>query len=106
VIETLSAILQNSPAFRAGLFFCIGAVLGSFMTALMYRLPRRLNWTTDRSRCTSCGHALGVPDLVPILSWVCLRGRCRHCGTSVSWRYPLTEMLWGLGIMGLSFLLF
>lgn len=88
--------LSINPAFRAGLFFCLGICLGSFTTALVYRIPRKLNWTTDRSRCTSCHHALGVLDLVPIFSWVFLRGKCRHCGARVSIRYPLIELGFGL----------
>lgn len=92
MIETYTLLFQNSPALRAGLFFILGACLGSFMTALAYRLPRGLDWVSDRSRCTSCGHALGMPDLVPIFSWVFLRGRCRHCGADVSARYPAIEL--------------
>lgn len=87
-----------SPAFRAGLFFILGLCIGSFVTALTYRIPRKLNWTTDRSRCTSCNHVLGVPDLVPVLSWLCLRGKCRHCSASIPARYPLIEL--GFGISG------
>ena len=95
--------LQGSPAIRAGLFFCLGLCLGSFMTALAYRLPRGLNWTTDRSRCPSCGHTLGVPDLVPLFSWLFLRGKCRHCHTPIPVRYPLIELAFGLlfGCVGL-----
>lgn len=89
-------IAFDNPAFRAGLFFCLGLCFGSFLSAVTYRVPRKLNWTTDRSRCTSCGHALGVPDLVPVFSWMFLRGRCRHCGTSISVRYPLLELGFGI----------
>jgi leader peptidase (prepilin peptidase)/N-methyltransferase len=30
-----------------------------------------------------------------VLSWVFLRGRCRKCGVSVSWQYPLVELITG-----------
>lgn len=106
MIETLIEYLRISPAVRAGLFFCLGACLGSFITALMHRLPRRLNWTTDRSRCPECGHVLGIVDLVPILSWVFLRGRCRYCATRISKRYPLIEIALGIAFICASVILF
>lgn len=73
----------------------LGLVLGSAMTALAWRVPRGESWVHGRSKCPGCGHLLGVPDLVPVLSWALARGRCRHCGVRVSFRYPLTELLCG-----------
>ena len=77
--------------------FILGAVLGSFATAVAYRLPRGENWVSDRSRCPSCGAIIRARDNVPILSWLLLRGRCRDCGEPISKRYPLTEF--GLGAL-------
>jgi leader peptidase (prepilin peptidase)/N-methyltransferase len=77
--------------------FVLGAILGSFATAVAYRLPRGENWVSDRSRCPSCGATIRARDNVPILSWVLLRGRCRDCGEPISKRYPLTEL--GLGVL-------
>jgi hypothetical protein len=71
----------------------LGLVFGSFVTALSYRLPRGESISHGRSRCPSCAHVLGVPDLVPVLSWVGHGGKCRHCGTKISWRYPLIELV-------------
>src|SRR5437870_4481395 len=68
-----------------------GLILGSAVTAIAYRVPRGISWAHGRSRCTACGHELGVRDLVPVLSWASTFGRCRHCGTRIAWRYPLTE---------------
>lgn len=86
----------------AGVFFCFGLIIGSFATALVYRLPRGLDWVSARSRCPSCGHVLGVPDLVPVFSWLFLRGRCRHCGTKIPARYPLIELSFGLAAAALG----
>lgn len=88
--------LDYNPAIKAGLFFVLGVCFGSFVTALLYRLPRRLNWTSDRSRCTSCHHALGVKDLVPVLSWLMAGGKCRYCKAKISARYPLIEIAVGV----------
>lgn len=71
----------------------VGLVLGSAVSAIVWRVPRRISWVHGRSACTACGHPLGVLDLIPVLSWMFARGRCRHCGARVSWRYPLTELL-------------
>jgi leader peptidase (prepilin peptidase)/N-methyltransferase len=78
----------------AGLFV-LGAVLRSFATAVAHRLPRGENWVSDRSRCPSCGAAIGARDNVPIVSWLLLRGRCRDCGEPISPRYPLAELALG-----------
>lgn len=77
--------------------FVLGAVLGSFASALAYRLPRGENWVTERSRCPECGAQISARDNIPILSWLLLRGRCRDCGEPISPRYPLVEA--GLGAL-------
>lgn len=70
----------------------LGAGLGSFASALAYRIPRDISWTgRTRSRCTACNAVLTARDLVPLLSWMMHRGRCRHCGATVSARYPVME---------------
>lgn len=83
-----------------GTFFCLlGAIFGSGMTALSWRLPRGESWARGRSRCPRCEHVLGPLELVPVLSWLATRGRCRFCGAPVSARYPLIELscaLWSL----------
>ncbi len=76
--------------FLAGGF---GMIFGSFATALIYRLPREINWVSKRSSCTSCGKNLSIPDLIPIFSYIFLFGRCRHCKTSYSIKYLIIEIL-------------
>jgi leader peptidase (prepilin peptidase) / N-methyltransferase len=72
--------------------FVLGAVLGSFLTVVAHRLPRKEQFVTGRSRCPECGAQIAARDNVPILSWVALRGRCRGCGAAISPRYPLAEL--------------
>lgn len=76
-----------------GLAAVLGAVMGSFVNCLAWRTVHGESVLAGRSHCTSCGHALGPLDLVPIVSWVALRGRCRHCGQRVSPRYVVVEVL-------------
>jgi leader peptidase (prepilin peptidase) / N-methyltransferase len=69
----------------------LGAVFGSFLNVVAYRLPRRESLVKPRSRCPSCGAPVRPYDNVPILSWLLLRGRCRGCSARISPRYPLVE---------------
>lgn len=74
----------------------LGAVLGSFLNCAAWRIANGESFLKGSSHCPHCGHPLGVPDLIPLLSWCFLRGRCRYCGTKVSVRYPLTELFFAL----------
>ncbi len=49
----------------------------------------------DRSRCESCGAALGPRDLIPLLSYAMLRGACRRCRAPIDpfhWRVELAAL--------------
>jgi leader peptidase (prepilin peptidase) / N-methyltransferase len=76
--------------------FVLGAVMGSFATAVAHRLPRGENWVSDRSRCPDCGAEIRARDNVPLVSWLILRGRCRDCGGRISASYPLAELTLGV----------
>lgn len=81
------------------LWTAMGLCLFSFVNALVYRLPNKMDVVRGRSICPFCKRRLKPRDLVPVASWVLLRGRCRYCHEKISLRYPLTE-IWG-GICGL-----
>jgi leader peptidase (prepilin peptidase)/N-methyltransferase len=80
----------------AVLAFVGGAIIGSFLNVVAYRLPRGESLSRPASRCPSCGTPIKPYDNVPVLSWLVLRGRCRACGASISARYPLVELGTGL----------
>jgi leader peptidase (prepilin peptidase)/N-methyltransferase len=71
----------------------LGAVIGSFLNVVAYRLPRRESLIRPASRCPACGTHVKPYDNIPILSWLWLRGRCRSCAAPISPRYPLVEAL-------------
>lgn len=73
----------------------LGAVFGSFLNVVVYRLPRRESLVRPASRCTTCGAPIRPYDNIPVLSWLLLRGRCRYCSAPISVRYPLVEALTG-----------
>lgn len=70
----------------------LGLVIGSFLAAILTRWPRGEAVRSGRSRCDSCGAALGVRDLLPLLSWLSTRGRCRHCGAAIDRRHLAAEI--------------
>lgn len=79
----------------------LGLVFGSFVTAVSYRVPRRIPWFGKggesgidgcRSVCPSCRTKLKPLDLIPVLSWVVQCGACRHCGALIPRSYPLIEL--------------
>ncbi|HLL15030.1 MAG TPA: prepilin peptidase [Pyrinomonadaceae bacterium] len=106
-------LLQNPTAyadpslmpFPIALIFIstLGALIGSFLNVVIYRVPREESIAFPNSRCPSCGTAIRPYDNVPILSFIVLGGRCRACGVSISPRYPAIEALTAL-LFGLVFL--
>ena len=75
--------------------FILGAVIGSFLNVVIIRVPNHepISGAHNRSHCMSCGHQLGVLDLVPILSYIFLLGRCRYCKARISPRYWIVELI-------------
>lgn len=96
-----------------------GLCVGSFLNVVIYRLPKMMEraWRADcaelagqelpkeepynlvvpRSRCPGCGRGISAIENVPLASWLVLRGKCAGCGRRISARYPLVELLGGLG---------
>lgn len=104
------------------LFGLLGLALGSFVNALVWRIykqaeaQKKLSKKTvkktsaskaaqnkkvsgkysilrGRSMCVECQHQLSAKDLIPIISWLSLRGKCRYCQKSISWQYPVVELV-------------
>jgi leader peptidase (prepilin peptidase)/N-methyltransferase len=73
----------------------LGLVLGSFATALIYRVPQDISWSSRKSRsfCPHCKNFLKLRDLMPVFSWLAGGGKCRHCKESIEKFYPLTEIM-------------
>ena len=82
--------------------FCFGLVFGSFFNVVIYRLPRGLSLVKPGSSCPICGHRLRAGELIPVLSFLWQRGACRVCGEKISWRYPVVELVTGLGFAFLA----
>lgn len=72
---------------------CVGMMLGSFLSVLLFRWPDWYGVIAGRSRCARCLRALSWYELIPLLSWIGLRGSCRHCAKRISVLYPLLEFM-------------
>ena len=59
------------------------AAFASFAVCAGYRIAHGKDWIKERSVCDSCGHVLGLLDLIPIFSYIFLRGRCRYCHAKI-----------------------
>ncbi len=86
----------NEAWFRAILGFIVGIILGSFITMLSYRLPRKLSITLPPSSCPHCHKTLQIRDLVPVVSWLIAHGKCRFCGAEIGARYVWIEIATGV----------
>jgi len=122
----MSEVFTLFPIFfivSAGLF---GALVGSFLNVVIYRLPvmmkhewqlecyeflneyesdsdfkppqskSKFNLVVPRSKCPQCNHLIGAIENIPIISFIFLLGKCRHCSTKISIRYPFIELLTAL----------
>jgi leader peptidase (prepilin peptidase)/N-methyltransferase len=86
-------MLDGSTFTLTGFAFALGAIVGSFLNVVIYRLPRRESIVTPRSSCPHCAALIPWWANIPILSWVGLRGRCYRCRARISLRYPAVELL-------------
>jgi leader peptidase (prepilin peptidase)/N-methyltransferase len=82
----------TAPIFWALALAGLGAIIGSFLGALVVRWPAGRSIITGRSRCDACGHPVRGRDLIPILSALRLRGRCRDCAAPIA---PVHGMMEG-----------
>ena len=72
--------------------FIIGAIIGSFIGALTYRMSEGISIAHGRSFCPKCKKQIAAFDNIPILSYLILLGKCRNCKKKISIRYPIIEL--------------
>ncbi|MBV8033278.1 MAG: prepilin peptidase [Betaproteobacteria bacterium] len=108
-----------SPGVFPWVALVVGLCIGSFLNVVIHRLPKmmeaewraecaelagapapateRFNLFVPRSRCPSCGKQISALENVPVLSYLFLKGRCSGCHAKVSLKYPVVELLAGIG---------
>ena len=83
-----------STPWASAVVFVFGLICGSFLNAVVHRLPRGIGLgQPKRSFCPQCGRSLPWHENIPVASWLWLRGKCAGCGARISARYPLIELL-------------
>src|ERR1700679_3194049 len=73
----------------------LGAIFGSFLNVVVYRLPRGESLVHPGSHCPSCNHALAGNDNIPVRGWILLACKCRYCKKAISPRNPIVEAITG-----------
>jgi leader peptidase (prepilin peptidase) / N-methyltransferase len=118
---TFTELFLEYPALLIAGCFLLGAIVGSFLNVVIYRLPKmmELAWRAEsraildlepvvsessppfnlafpHSHCPHCNNAIQPWQNVPVLSYLLLKGRCANCRTAISIRYPIIEICAGL----------
>lgn len=83
---------MHSPYFWIIPVAIQGAIMGSFLNVVVFRLPLGLSvWNPRWSFCPNCRRRIAPICNIPIVSWLWLHGRCRECHAPISSTYPLVE---------------
>jgi leader peptidase (prepilin peptidase)/N-methyltransferase len=83
-----------SSAAASAVVVVFGLICGSFLNAVIHRLPRAIALSYPRrSFCPQCGRSLPWHENIPVFSWLFLRGKCSGCSARIPSRYPLVEAL-------------
>jgi leader peptidase (prepilin peptidase)/N-methyltransferase len=111
-------LLEANPPLLWGIVGIFSLLIGSFLNAVIYRIPLMLEraWKRDcqailehsssqindkqvfnlllpRSHCPHCGHSITALENIPILSYFVLKGRCSACHKKISLEYPFVEIM-------------
>ena len=115
MLEQISLLPVAWLATISGIF---GLLIGSFLNVVVFRYPKLLKyqWTVQSriwleldlpseesppgivsppSHCGNCGATVQPWQNIPVISFLFLKGKCASCKATISWRYPLVELLTG-----------
>jgi leader peptidase (prepilin peptidase) / N-methyltransferase len=76
--------------------FIVFACIGSFGNVCIGRIPIGQSVAYPSSYCPKCLNKLKGYHLVPLVSYALLGGKCGYCKTTISIKYPIVELLFGL----------
>ena len=76
--------------------FFLGAIYGSFLNVIIYRLPLNISIISPRSSCVKCHTIIPFYRNVPLFSFIIQKGRCFNCKKNISFQYPIIEILTGM----------
>lgn len=78
------------------LFFMLGSIIASFLSVVMYRRNKGLNYIKDRSRCEYCNKIIPIYLNIPIISYILLRGTTNCCNKKIRVSIFINEIVGGL----------
>lgn len=79
-----------------------GALIGSFLNVVVWRVPRGVSIVRPGSACPACERPIAWYDNLPVISYLVLRGKCRACAAGISVRYPLVELVTAAAFAGVT----
>lgn len=124
-------VVFTTLGLKLCVFMFFGAVIGSFLNVVIYRLPNMLRnaalldtaeyypkLVSDKdvllnvssvnlggfSIAPCCHTPIKWYHNIPVLSWPFLRGKCAYCGDRIATRYVLVELLVSLIFTVIAFL--
>ena len=70
----------------------LGAIMGSFLGCMGYRIPNKIKTTYPSSFCNECKKLLKWYMNIPIISYIVLGGKCAYCHKPINFIYPFVEI--------------
>ena len=79
------------------LFSLIFLCIGSFISSVIYRLSpntsKDINIFFPRSFCPNCNKQIKLIYLIPVVGFILQKAKCASCNSSISFFYPITELI-------------
>ncbi len=79
------------------LFSLVFLCIGSFISSVIYRfspnISKDINIFFPRSFCPDCKKQIKLIYLFPLLGFILQKGKCKSCNNSISFFYPITELI-------------
>jgi len=89
-------MMHLHPIISFSLIFILGAIFGSFLNVVIYRVPKKISIIFPASHCFNCKIPIKFFDNIPLLGYFLLKGKCRNCGAEFPSRYAFIELITSL----------
>jgi len=90
-------VYESLTSIELLLFSLIFLCIGSFISSVIYRLSpntsKEINIFFSRSFCPNCKKQIKLIYLIPLLGFILQKGKCKSCNNSISFSYPITELI-------------